>query len=99
MEIEWDHTKNARNILLRGLDFANVAAFDWDNASYELDLRNHYGELRVIATGFCEGRLTVLVFTPREGLYRIISWRRANKREKRRYENKDRLEAHRRNDR
>ena len=81
MRYEWDHNKNLRNIQFRGLDFNDVAEFGWDDASYYLDIRTDYGETRVIAFGKFKGRLTVLVFTPRLSCLRIISWRKANKRE------------------
>ena len=85
MRFEWDHNKNLRNIMLRALDFNDVPEFDWDQAKYFFDSRTNYGETRVVAVGGFRGRLTVLIFTPRLGRIRIISWRRANKREIKKY--------------
>ena len=46
------------------------------------DDRQHYGEDRFITIGFLDGRMVVLVWTPRSnGTRRIISMRKANERE------------------
>lgn len=50
------------------------------------DLRKDYGENRYIAAGFLAGRLHILVFTPTADGIRVISFRKANRRELRRYE-------------
>jgi hypothetical protein len=53
------------------------------------DTRNDYGEPRFQALGFIEGRLHMLVFTPRVDETHVISLRKANKREVKRYEAKE----------
>ena len=50
-----------------------------------LDTREDYGEDRYISLGEVEGRCLVVVHTPRGGKTRIISARKATKREQRRY--------------
>jgi len=85
MEFEWDDNKNRLNVSVHGLKFRDVGSFDWLTADYRLDTRANYGERRVIATGFFQHRLTVVVFTPRGGRHRIISWRMANQGERKRY--------------
>ena len=45
------------------------------------DDRQHYGEDRLITIGFLDGRMVILVWTPRNGTHRIISMRKANERE------------------
>ena len=45
------------------------------------DDRRDYGEERFISTGFLDGVMVVLVWTPRSGVRRIISLRKANERE------------------
>ncbi len=45
------------------------------------DDRKNYGERRCITIGFLDARMVVLVWTPRDGAYRIISMRKANERE------------------
>ena len=84
MIIEFDPIKNAKNITERGFEF--VADFDWSTAALETDTRKDYGETRYQATGYLQGRLMILIFTPiLEGI-RVISFRKANKREIRKYE-------------
>lgn len=86
MEIEFDPEKNARNIELRGISFEKAALFEWDSAAIIPDTRMDYGEPRYRAFGLIENRLHALVFTPREATIRVISLRKANRREVLRYE-------------
>jgi len=51
------------------------------------DVRNDYQEVRFQAIGFIGDRLHVLVFTPRGKVTRVISLRKANRREERHYAN------------
>ena len=50
------------------------------------DLRKDYGERRFQALGLIGDRLHLMVFTPRANKAHVISLRRANKREVKRYE-------------
>ena len=84
MIIEFDPIKNAKNITERGFDF--VADFDWSTAALETDTRKDYSETRYQATGYLQGRLMILIFTPILGGIRVISFRKSNKREIRKYE-------------
>ena len=52
------------------------------------DSRYSYGEDRYQLIGRIEGRLFVLVYTPRNDVMRIISARKANQREVKLYENR-----------
>ena len=52
------------------------------------DVRHTYPEQRYIALGYLDDRLHVLCFTHIENGVRIISFRKANLREVRRYEKK-----------
>ena len=45
------------------------------------DDRQDYGEVRFITIGFLDSRMVILVWTPRDDAYRIISMRKANERE------------------
>jgi uncharacterized DUF497 family protein len=85
MEFEWDEEKRRRALDERGLDFADVVHFDLRNANVFEDERKEYGERRFIAFGYLFGRLCCLVFTQRESRMRILSLRKANEREKRKY--------------
>jgi uncharacterized protein len=86
VRIEFDGAKNRRNIEMHGvgLDFAARVLPD-PNLVEIPDERFDYGEQRTIALGQAEGRLFVVVYTIRGDACRIISVRRANEREQRRY--------------
>jgi uncharacterized DUF497 family protein len=86
-DLEWDDAKRAQTLRERGLDFADVVRFDWDTAMISVDMRTDYGEVRKVAFGMLEDRLTVLTYTLRDTKIRIISLRRANKREQNVYQN------------
>lgn len=92
MKIEFDPAKNERNIRERGLSFEMAREFDWEGALLEEDTRFPYPERRFVVLGFVKDRLKdrlhVLCFTPISGGIRIISFRKANDRELRRYEQK-----------
>jgi len=82
---EWDEGKRDANLKDRGVDFADVVRLDWDAAVIETDRRRSYGEPRFIALGMIDGRLYVLVYTRRDAVTRVISLRKANSREVKRY--------------
>jgi uncharacterized DUF497 family protein len=81
MAITFDPEKNARNIAERGLSFERVADLDWDTAVVVEDTRRGYGERRLRVMARLEGRLHAAVVTPRGEDLRVISFRRANRRE------------------
>lgn len=89
MDIHYDPIKNARNIRDRGLSFECVADFDFNSALIEQDVRKEYPELRMNALGLIERRLYALTFTPCAQGIRVISFRKANSREVRRYVSQD----------
>jgi uncharacterized DUF497 family protein len=84
MNIEFDVAKSEKNIKERHLPFSYASNFDWSNAVVGEDTRCKYPEPRYIAVGYLEHRLHVLCFTPIENGIRIISFRKANKREAKR---------------
>jgi uncharacterized DUF497 family protein len=88
VKISFDASKSERNIALRGISFELATAFEWDSALIIEDVRRDYGESRFQALGRIEKRLYMLVFTPREGKVHVISLRKANEREVKRYEAK-----------
>jgi len=89
MEFEWDEAKSDACFTERGFDFAYAAQafFDPDRV-VEIDDRVDYGEERYRLMGRIQGRLFVVVYTPRNGVIRIISARKANQREIKRYGNR-----------
>lgn len=96
MRIEFDAGKNARNIASRGLSFELVAEFDWDSALAVEDRRRDYGERRLRAIGFLGPRVHVVVFVPLIDGIRVISLRRANRRETNLYERAAQADSNRR---
>lgn len=87
MNIEYDPNKNQVNIENRGIDFGIAVDFDWHTALVIQDERHDYCEERYIAMGRINNRLHVLVFTVRGEVIRVISLRKANKKEVKHYEN------------
>ena len=86
MNIDFDPTKNDRNIRERGLSFEWAGDFEFAAAVVREDVRKAYPERRFIALGFLDGRLHVLCFTPIADGIRVISFRKANRREEKDYE-------------
>ena len=86
MKITYDPTKNAKNIQVRGLAFERVVDFEWVTALIEEDIRKPYPERRFQAIGSIGHRLFVVVFTPAQEGIRVISFRKANPREVKHYE-------------
>lgn len=89
MAFTFDPDKNARNIAERGLSFELVAQLEWHTALVKEDKRRDYGETRLRVWAVLDHRLYVAVVTPRGEDLRIISFRRANKREEKTYGEKD----------
>jgi uncharacterized DUF497 family protein len=86
MNTTFDRAKDAVNFAKHGVSLAAAAGLDWDNALVSPDERRDYGEPRQVALAPMDGRLWVVVFTQRPDGRRIISLRKANLREYRRYE-------------
>lgn len=86
MEFEWDDAKSEQCLRKRGISFSFVAAaFDDPDRRVEIDERWQYGEVRYRLYGRIGNRLFVVVYTLRGRAIRIISARKANARERRRY--------------
>ena len=81
MEFEWDETKNEANRLKHGFDFTFAIRIFNGPVRRAIDPRPR-DEQRVVATGQVEGLFVTIVYTRRNGRYRIISARpaRANER-------------------
>lgn len=69
----------------RGLSFERAADVDFNDALVLADKRKDYGETRYIALCHLDGRLHVLCFTETQDGIRVISFRKANGREAKRY--------------
>ncbi len=79
--IEWDEAKRQANLAKHGVDFAAIEGFDWASAQTQPDHRHDYGEPRWIAYGLIGDRVHVVIFTLRGQRRRLISLRKANRRE------------------
>lgn len=87
MQFEWDEAKNLTNIRKHGIDFADIPLVFENEMLIELDERFDYGEERWIGIGFLDPGVVVIVWAERQhDLFRIISARRANRHERKRFE-------------
>ncbi len=87
MDFEWDDAKSDACFTERGFDFAYAAQIFLDPARViRPDTRLSDGEERYQLIGAIQQRIFVVVYTPRGNAIRIISARKANKREVIRYE-------------
>jgi uncharacterized DUF497 family protein len=86
VNISFDAAKSEKNVLVRGIPFERATEFAWNGALVIEDLREDYGERRFQALGLIGDRLHMMVFTPRANKAHVISLRKANKREVKRYE-------------
>ena len=84
-DITFDPLKDAINRLQHGVSLELAGEIEWDGVVVEIDDRRDYGEVREIGFTPIRGRTFCVVFTWRNGTRRIISLRRANKREVRQY--------------
>lgn len=83
---EWDEAKRQDNLSKHGVDFAEAGKFDWSGALTAKDNRFDYGEDRFNSVGLVGDRLFVMVWTPRGEAVRVISFRKANRKEVEYYE-------------
>jgi len=81
MEIEFDPKKDAVNIEKHGLSLASAAELEWNDLLAKQDDRGEYSELRMIGYAAIKNRVYCVVYTDRDYIRRIISLRKANKRE------------------
>lgn len=85
MRIEFDPAKDAANQAKHGVSLALAVELDWDAALVWVDARFEYEELRMIALAPKTEILYYVAFVERGAARRIISLRRANRREVRHY--------------
>ena len=81
MEFSWSETKRVANIKAHGLDFVDAASvFEGLTFTFEDD-RFSYGEQRFVTLGLLAGVTVSVVHTENEYEIRVISFRKASKRE------------------
>lgn len=94
MDFEWDLAKSNSCQISRNFDFAYVLSIFKDpTLLVEHDQRWDYGEERFRALGLIDKKVFAVVFTRRFRAIRIISARRANSREVKRYEKNSSIEC------
>ena len=81
MRIEFDPAKDAINQAKHGISLALAAELDWKAALVWVDDRLRYNEARMIALAPKTGILYYVAFVERGAVRRVISLRRANRRE------------------
>jgi uncharacterized DUF497 family protein len=88
MEFEWDANKNLLNRQKHGIRFEDaIHIFDDENRIEQPDVRNEYGEERWKTIGLVFGIVFSVIFTMRDIAIRIISARRASRKEREEYYN------------
>jgi len=81
MEFTWSEAKRATNLNAHGLDFVDAAlVFEGVTFTFEDD-RFSYSEQRFVTLGLLAGIPVSVVHTESENEIRIISFRKATKRE------------------
>ena len=85
-EFEWDEDKAEANLRKHKISFQEASrVFDDLFALIEQDLSEDFGEDRFLATGVIKGSLVTVVYTERDERIRLISARKANSDEQKRY--------------
>ena len=85
MQIEFDPAKDAANQIKHGVSLAMASELDWEAALVWIDARFEYNETRMVALAPKTEILYCVAFVDRSGVRRIISLRRANRREVKHY--------------
>ena len=89
MDVTFDPAKDAANLAKHGISLADAVGFEWGAAVVWPDERQDYDEARMVALGYIGLRIMAVVFVDRPPEApterRIISLRRANSREVKRY--------------
>lgn len=85
MKISFDSRKREKTLLERRLDFARAEELFEGVAITQQDDRRDYGEIRYQTYGFLDGRLVMVVWTRRLDTRHVISMRKCNAREKKKF--------------
>ena len=85
MHIEFDPAKDLANQSKHGVSLSVAGQLDWEAALVWIDGRFEYGETRMIALAPKTEILYYVAFVDRGEVRRVISLRRANRREVKHY--------------
>ncbi len=86
MKTEFDAIKDAANQQKHGVSLSLASMIEWQDVLCFVDDRADYKEVREVGFAVIGRRLYVVVFVQRGDTMRIISLRKANKRELKHYE-------------
>ena len=87
MGIKFDPSKAAANLRKHGISLADAEAVLADPLAITVEDPDSLGERRFVTMGWgTAGELLVVVWTERDGDYRMISARRATRKERKQYE-------------
>jgi uncharacterized protein len=87
MLFEWNDRKAAQNVAKHGVLFEYAVRVFLDPHRLDSeDTRRDYGEERWLSLGRIEERLFAIAYTRRGKVIRVISARKANEREQRKYD-------------
>ena len=86
MGFEWDERKRRTTLAERGIDLLDVYRLFRGRVEEREDTRRDYGERRFIAVGELDGDIIPVVYTWRGNRRRLISARRATRRERKEYQ-------------
>lgn len=85
MRITFDPHKDRANVAKHGLSLREAEQIDWSSVIRWTDRRRNYNEPRMCALGLLRGRVYCVAFVDRDDAVRVISLRKANARECKRY--------------
>jgi uncharacterized DUF497 family protein len=85
MEFEWDEAKRQANLDKHGIDFVEIEQVFEGRTVTILDSRFVYGEERFVTFGLLDGRVVAIAHMETDEAIRIISARKATKREESSY--------------
>ena len=85
MKFTWDEKKRRQNLEKHGIDFADAELIFSQPLLVKRDARRDYQEERWAALGTLKGMVVFVAYTMRDEDVRVISIRRANKKERQIY--------------
>jgi len=87
MSLEYDPAKAASNLRKHGVSFADAEEVLFDPLALTIEDIDSLGERRFVTIGLGSGgEVLVVVYAERNGRYRLISARRATRKERKTYE-------------
>lgn len=86
IKFEWDSDKAQSNLTKHGVDFADAVGVFEDEMALTIEEQKALDEKRFVTVGFdFHGRVLTVVYTYRDNIIRLISARKATKKERETY--------------